>query len=490
MRSIIIQLLISLLISGHLLSQNLTDSRANSFINALINDFPDLEKFIHESEFKLSKRLGITYPDAPHKFLISNDVDPQVKDEIKNGSLHYEYGLDSIDQDYSILKFEVPARQIKNEYYFYKSKLISKPYFFAIDWKIEESKYFIFHFSAPSLFNKYSQDQLDNFVDEILIQLNVDESEIAKLQSEKIHYYVCKDENEIELLTNYKARGLYFIPYDYIISTFSCHYHELVHLLVNYKLKSINLYTLPLLQEGLAVAFGGRGGKEPNVILNMGLFLVQSNFVDYKTLLSKKDFYQFDPSMTYPVAGLYTKFLITEIGIEKYLEIYKNYSTDVSNINLLTINQSDLPGEKKWQNFLSKPSIEHLICVSGINEDDFKKTVIDDEKFKVFENDKKYLIKLKGSISIKSDQHFENYMSKLFSELFPNKKYKNEKYIITANADEVSIYNFYSNNLTAKYVKGFSINNAPVINKDRFFIFTISKNVFDEELISENIFKF
>ena len=250
------------------------------------------------------------------------------------------------------------------------------------------------------------------------------------------------------------------------------------------------MYTLHLLQEGLAVAFGGRGGKEPNVILNMGLFLAQSNFVDYRAMLSKNDFYQFDPSMTYPVAGLYTKFLIAEIGIEKYLELYKKYSADISKINLLTIDKSELPSETAWQSFLAKPAIDNPICVSGFSEDDFKKIIIDAENLKIFKNDKEYLIKLKSEISINSNQHFENYMSKLFSELFPNKKYKNEKYIITANADEVSIYNLYSNNLIAKYVKGFSINNAPVINKDGYFIFTIIKNVFDEELKSENIFKF
>jgi hypothetical protein len=486
MRYLIFQFIAFYILSSCTFAQTLTNSNAHIFITALINDSPDLENFVLESELNLSKRLGITYPDAKHKFLISNDVDTKIKEEIKNGNLNYKIDIDSIDTEYSILKFEVPARQIKNEYYFYRYKLISKPYYFAKDWEIEKSKYFIFHINDPSLFNKYSQNQLDNFVDQILVQLDVDESEKTKLQKEKIHYFLCKDENEIELLTNYKARGLYFIPYDYIISTFSCHHHELVHLLVNYKSKSINLYTLPLLQEGLAVAFGGRGGKEPNVILNMGLFLAQSNFVDYRSMLSKNDFYQFDPSMTYPVAGLYTKFLITEIGIEKYLELYKKNSADFSKINLLTIDDTDLPSETAWQSFLAKPEIENPICVSGFSEGDFKKIIIDAENFKIFENDKDYLIKLKSDVSINSNQHFESYTSKLFIELFPNKNYKNEKYIITADADEVSIYNFYSNNLIAKYVKGFSSSNAPVINKDGFFIFTISKNVFDEEIRSEN----
>ena len=208
MRSIIIQLIVSFSFGGILLAQNLTDSLAHNFITALINESNELLNFVDQSELNLSKRLGIHYPEAKHKFLISNDVAPKVKEEIKNGSLNYKIDIDSIDTEYSIIKFEVPARQIKNEYYFYKSRLISKPYYFAQDWKIEKSKYFIFHISDPSLFNIYSQNQLDNFVDEILIQLDVDESEKTKLQKGKIHYYLCKDENEIELLTNYKARGL------------------------------------------------------------------------------------------------------------------------------------------------------------------------------------------------------------------------------------------------------------------------------------------
>jgi hypothetical protein len=474
------------LFSSSVFSQNISDPLAQSFLNALISDSPDLERFVLKSELNLSKRLGISYPDAKHKFLISNDVDTKIKEDLKNGSMNYNYNIDSIDQDYSILNFKIPARQIKNEYYFYRSKLISKPYYFARNWEIEISKYFVFHISEPNLFNKYSQNRLDSFVDDLLLKLIFNESEKTKLQKEKIHYYLCKDEDEIELLTNYKARGLYYIPYDYIISTFNCHYHELVHLLVNYKLKKLNLYTLPLLQEGLAVANGGRGGKEPNVILSMGLFLAQSNFIDYKSLLSKSQFYQMDPSMTYPIAGLYTKFLIQSLGIKKYLEFYKNYSSDTENINSIKIDISELPSETKWQKFLSDPANENSISVSVFDESDFPHEIVKNDLFSILENENKYLFKIKDIIGIHSDTDINNYDSNLFRELFPNKTYKNEKYIIIANTDEVSIYNLFSNNLIAKYVKAFSIYNEKVDQQDGFFIFTINKNVFDEVIKTEN----
>jgi hypothetical protein len=142
------------------------------------------------------------------------------------------------------------------------------------------------------------------------------------LKKEKIIYILCKDEDEIEKLTGYKARGMFNLAYDYVISTFNCHYHELLHLLMNYKLKNIPPYTHSFLQEGFAVSFGGRGGKEPEVILNLGCFIAESKFLEYKELLSLDKFRNFDVSMSYPLSGLYNNFIISNFGIDNYLKLY------------------------------------------------------------------------------------------------------------------------------------------------------------------------
>lgn len=318
MKSFLFLILSTLTIISNSSGDTFSNDSAAGFINALLKDRSNLNNFILPEELSISRRLGIEYTGVDNKCLISNDINSSLREEINSKKLSFTYKLEKLNDDYSKLFFSIPSRKIIKEYYFKDSYLISPPYYLAGNWKKEKSKFFIFHISAPSSFNQFAEKRLDNFVDKICKVLSLNDDQIKKLEENKIHYYLCRDGNEIKKLTGYDARGLYYLPYDYIVSTFNCHYHEILHLLTNYKLGKIPLYTLPLLQEGFAVAFGGRGGKEPDVILEMGAFLANNNFLNYNSLLSKKDFNQYDATMTYPLAGLYNKFLIKALGINKY----------------------------------------------------------------------------------------------------------------------------------------------------------------------------
>ena len=472
-----------------LFSQNLTDERAKQFIESLISNSQNLENFVDSTEMSLSKRLGISYLNSKNKFLISNDLESSVKENILNGKVRYNYNLKNLEPNYTQLLLEVPKERIKLEYFFYNSKLISKPYYYSKKWEIVTSKYFTFHISDSSLINNYSISSLDSFVDSMLSDLDCTNSAIQQLEKEKIHYFLCKDQAEIKQLTNYSARGLYFIAFDYIISTFNSHYHEIAHLLINYNLKSNELYTLPLLQEGFAVAYGGRGGKEPNVILEVGKFLIKSDFLNYDMLLSKKDFYQFDASMSYPVAGLYTKFLIETLGISKFLDLYKFYSTDLDSINTISIGSNNLPSKSEWIEFVNQQTKINPIQVSNIDESNCIIPVFGNKDYSICESNNKYIFRIKNSICIQVDENVDNYKSKSFDEIFPERKYHNEKYIIIANSNEVSVYNLYTNSLMGKYIKGFSTSNKDVLQKNGLSLFSIRKDLFDEPLNEWNIVK-
>jgi hypothetical protein len=220
-------------------------------------------------------------------------------------------------------------------------------------------------------------------------------------------------------LTGYSARGMYDLANDYIISAYNCHYHEIAHLLMNYKLKSLSLYTLPLFQEGFAVAYGGRGGKEPAAILEMGLFMVKSQFLDYDSLLNKAGFNQYDASVSYPVAGLYTQFLIETIGIEKYLDLYTNYTAAASEIDRLQINSNNLPSGRDWQVFLKRMSVSNPIGISGFKEKDFPKAIYSGEDAIIRAGKETYLIKLKDRIGFWTPDQFRNYRSICLRNYYP-----------------------------------------------------------------------
>jgi len=466
--------------------QGLNNKAAEQFINLLINDSPELEKLVLPQELNSAHRLGIEFPEAKNKFIAANDFDPSVKNDLKQGRIKYEYKIEPVTGDYAKLIISVPSKNLQKEYLFYKSQLVSNEYYYCANWINKKSKYFSFKVSDAALINDYSIKQLDKFVDGILSLLEFSSEEIKNLSEQKTIYYLCRDEDEMEKLTGYKAKGLYDVSYDCIISTYNCHLHELLHLLINYKFSRIDLYTNPFLQEGFAVAFGGRGGLEKDVVNQTGLFMLKNNFLDVKSLFGKNGFLQQDASIAYPAAGIYTKFLVKYLGVKKYLQLYKNYSGSAEFVSGADISSADLPPDSCWISYLNHPDIDNYIDIGGGQTNNYK-NIAKTENYCIDENDDNYFFKLKNTIGVTSPEENPEYSSKQFIELFPGKIYKRQKYIIKADSSEISVYNLLTNNLIAKYSAGLSLENSPVIKKDGFYLFAIKKRLFDEPITLQNI---
>jgi len=65
----------------------------------------------------------------------------------------------------------------------------------------------------------------------------------------------------------------------------------------------------------------------------MGAWLQKSGMLNVGDLLTKDDFSKTDPTMSYPLSGLYNLFLINELGVDKYLNVYKIFSDTPDKIN-------------------------------------------------------------------------------------------------------------------------------------------------------------
>ncbi len=235
-------------------------NKQREFIEALINGSDSLENYVDEDELAKSSRLGINYDSVKNKFIISFDIDENIKDEIKKNGIKYEIKTNELGNNYSVTEFTVPSLDYSKNFYFKKGKWISPITYFSKDWTTKSSKYFIFKISEPKYFNDYCINKLDEFVDSMAVLLDFDEQQKQLLQNEKIYYILCKDDKEIEQVTGFNTRGIYITALDEVVTTYNTHYHELTHLLMNYKLKNLGLYTLPFFMEGFAVAVGGRGG--------------------------------------------------------------------------------------------------------------------------------------------------------------------------------------------------------------------------------------
>ena len=303
----------------------------------------DLSKFVDIESLDLSKRLDIHYAGVKNKFLLSYEIDPNIIAGIKVNNLKYELTASNLKNDFTKIDFNVLSNNYSKTYYFKNDKLVSPVLYFTTNWKIFISKYFRVKVSSPVLFNEYSLRKLDNFVDTMVKLLQINKDRVNLLQKEKINYILCKDENEIKTISGFDTRGIYILAYDEVITTFNTHYHELSHLLMNFKLQNLPLYTLPFFQEGFAVAVGGRGGIGRNILLNIGYFLEKSGYLKFNAILSKKNFMSENASMAYPAAGLYNYFLISNYGINSYLKLYLKYSGNAKQVDELSPSQIFLP---------------------------------------------------------------------------------------------------------------------------------------------------
>ena len=467
-------------------TQNISNSRVEYIINKLLTNSPDISDYIFPDEFEISNRFGIEYKGVKNKFLIANEIPEEIPDDLIKGKIKYEYEINRLEDNFSLLTFKIPSLNIKREFFLKDSFLVTSPYYHSRNWNVIISEHFKFLISDGIAFNEYSISLLENFINKMSVVLSFTDDEKNQLKQNKIFYFLCKNEAEIQKVTGFATRGIFILAQDYVMTIYNTHYHELLHFLINFKLRKLPLYTHPFLQEGFAVAFGGRGGLDAHTIIETGVFLVKSDFANYLELLSRSDFQSTDASISYPISGLYTSFLLKRIGIEKYLDLYKKYSAslDLNLIDKISINE--LPDEIEWEKFVDSLIDKNPVRV--FEEKDYSgfDLITKQNGFEVYENEIEYLFRVKDTLLIISGEKIFDYQSKIFKLIFPSRNYDSEKYLIIANSNEVSVYNLFSNNLIGKYVASFSIPPKALTNNNGFYEFVVRKDLFDEELLELN----
>ncbi len=481
-------------------SFSFSQDKHREFIKALISSSENLEKFIDENELVKNKRLGISYDSVKYKFMISYDIDEKIKDEITKNNIKYEVKTSIIDKEYSLAEFTVSQLNYSKKFYFRKEKWISPITYFSRNWVTKASRYFIFKISEPKYFNDYCINKLDEFVDSMAVLLEFDQQQKKLLEKEKIYYILCKDEKEIEQVTGFNTRGIYITAFDKVVTTYNTHYHELAHLLMNYKLKNLSLYTLPFFMEGFAVAVGGRGGMAKRVVLDIGYYLQKSGFLTYDSIITNEGFYKEDASMTYPVAGLYNLFLMKDLGISKYIKLYKSVNGTLANLGTITKDRTNLPDGIEYLSFLKEyeknPSIK--IDKNDTNKIHFYSEHDKKMKYKAGLFDK---IKDYYKFSIHSPFIFSPQKNELVADNYHSRKYIEIsgdtsnwrivlKYGIVTDSNSVSLYNFYTNEIVLSYSKNFSFDSQTVPVIDDMYEFFIREDVFENDLDGEFMIKF
>lgn len=461
------------------------DNYYKEFVLDLLQDKDDLSKYFSEDEAAKSARLNIGFEDVKYKFLISYDINTDIKVKIITEKVPYNVSvikLNEVNEEFTEVIFTVSEFKYSKNFYFKNDKLVFPTQYFTSGWKKVRSEYFDFYISEPRFFNKYCQDNLDNFAERLLNVLKINETDRELLKQEKILYYFCKDENEIEKVCGYKTKGVYLLSEDAIVTTYNSHTHEVAHLLLNFKLKNLPLYTLPFMQEGFAVAMGGRGGLSSNVLMDVGYFTLKTNFADANSILTKEGFQSEDPSITYPVSGLINQYLLKQNGTDEYISIYNHLSGDSKFISSLdaemvrTVLSFDTCYDQLMRDFGDMGGILFNI------DEKIVKDIYKGKPGVISETENYYCFQLKNSVLISDKDPLTEYKSALFSEIFPGREYKGQKYFLKISSDVVKLYNLYINELIASFDSGF--NTSGQKKQDSFYI---RKNFFEGKLENDII---
>jgi hypothetical protein len=471
------KILIFLITSSVSFSQSIPEK----FFDALIYDKEYLFEFINKDEIIKSERLGIKYEGVKNKILLTYEIPPEIKAGIISGKYKYELKELPYADTYTRITFTVPEVNYSKQYYFDKGFVATSTYYTG-GWKRKQSKYFSFKLQEEKYFNDYSIKRLDDFVDMMADTLGFTLQERDLLEKEKILYTFCTDEKEVEKITGFRSKGMALLGNDEVVTAYQTHFHEVAHILINYKLKNLGLYTLPFFMEGFAVAMGGRGGMAPRVVTDVGYFLQKTNFLTYDSILTNEQFYNNDANMTYALSGLYNTFLLNELGCEKYLALYKSVNGGLDFVKNINSSQITLPEYEKFENFMVNYNNDKIMYV---DEKDKTKPVKEEANLNgihAFAGDYiKFFIKDKYKIGFTEIITNDNYVSRKFEELYKAGGYRGLKYCVTADEKSVDIYNLFNDELIYSYSRGLSLAEITFPKLDGYYVFFIRSIIFGND---------
>lgn len=461
-----------------------SQSIPQKFFDALIYDKTEISDYINKDELKHSSRLGIEFIGIKNKVLIGYELPDEIKSGIISGKYKYEIKEQPLADTYTEVTFNVPEVNYSRKYYFDNGFVTNSTYYPWL-WEKKESKYFAFRIEVPMYFNDYCIKRLDDFVDMIADTLGFTISEKRILEREKIAYIFCKDEASVEKITGFKAKGMVMLGSDEVVTSYQTHFHEVAHILINYKLKSLGLYTLPFFMEGFAVAVGGRGGMAPRVVTDLGYYLQKSGQLIYDSIFTFDQFHSMDGSMTYPVAGLYNSFLLSELGGEKYLKLYKKVNGDLEYVKEITMGNTVIPLQIKFVKFLKNYEKDSLMYV---NENDTIKPILllrEINGIFAFADDYiKFFVTGKFKVGFDEIKTNKEYFSRKYKEIYDLENYSGYNYCIIAEKEYVNVYNLFNDELIYSYNSGLSVNPVSIPFKEGFYTFFLSTKLFGDDFQS------
>jgi len=427
-----------------------------------------------------STRFGINYENIPLK---SDAASPIVQNlELMRHYLQppvksYE---DLFDGAYQKLDYYaiVEGKKVEHTYYVefdggnywltYPQDIYSR------DWPVLETEYFRIHVhpDVQKFINTINLEEADKFVERMIDSLELGDYNKRHLRSVKIEYFYCNSDKTVKTITGRRTKGLYDKASSDIISSFFPHYHEIVHLLTDYKMRSLPLFVHPLFEEGIAVYMGGRWGKSTAALSPLGIFLYKEGITPLDSLLAYSSFKSnAESDLAYPLAGMFTRFIIERIGHTRYLALYRKMSGSFDQVSAMPVDSvkarvlraldiSDWDKFAKiFDKYITELNSEHQLGRPGTIESGSVTLSVNGIKVKEtddwlsFEIDTKIAGTSKGTLFFGRDEKLNEAISVMFSEHFPKgESLGGYRYAIRFDSNEAGVYDYATSHLLGKII--------------------------------------
>jgi hypothetical protein len=451
-------------------------------------------------------RLGIEYDGIP----VKPDCNSPVQyDFARMREFHYS-GVQSrvlVDSGIFRLKFAALAGGTRIEHN-YLARKFGKDFWFIFPqdyytagWPTRESKYFRFHINpaAESFCNELAVQSLDDFVENTAAKILIPKERLVLLAEKKIDYYFCLNEAEVTKISGENTKGVYDLCSDAIITSIFPHYHEVAHLLVNFKLQHLPLFTAPFMQEGSSVWLGGRWQRAPQVMVDFGRYILKYGVTEIDSILiTDKTGGSIGSDIAYPVSAAFVEFIFNTLGPEKYFDLYRRLSGDFQFIqNMRVENISGTIAEsfgrswdeikKEFDKSLGTGDPRGLIYPGKVAT---QKDILNDSGLTLSLSDRWLQVlfhpdsssKIEIGLIFGKNAALADKNSSLYNEQYKTgHPFAGYRYGIRIDKNEIGLYDYATNQLLAKYVHDFNPNpgyyDSTANNYTAYFDVALLKNI-------------
>jgi hypothetical protein len=212
------------------------------------------------------------------------------------------------------------------------------------------------------------------------------------------------------------------------------------------------------------------------VMLYLGGYIYRSGNCEWADLLAQESVksWEDNPDFTYPVAGLFCKFLFEKIGREKYFQLYRQLSGNEVEVRAMTeknfqdavtaITGKDWVAlQAEFKAYVAKQSSAGILAGSPDRGKLVFESGTTEFQIRILEDSAYYNVEItpkagdaKAAVLIGESDAQGPYESFLFKEYFPDSAWKRQHYALMFSVGEVGTYDFYTNAITGKYSVGFS----------------------------------